>query len=602
MAEIGGQLDWENKEKSFVPKIPVLFSLVCLICAITIVADTIYLTVRYFQPIFYFDAWGTVDQYIKFTQNNYRLADLFSQHNEHRILFPRFIFFADFFFGGGSNIINTITIFIIQFLHLALFLRLELKLVRGTLAVTSLSIVTLLLFSYGQSENFNWGFQVQFVGVFAAASLAFWWFSEAAESEFRGARGCLFVVGSLSMSLVATYSMANGLLSCFILVVLALLLRINIKAVFGLAVFSEIVAASFYYDYRLDNSHPPFSVVFLQHPIELFVYTLAYLGGPVRSFGIVAACMLGAVGLSLACFAAARMVLRKEGIAARAALVAIMMFIVVTAGATAFGRFFLGLDEAFSGRYLTPACIFWSAHILYWSSFATAGPSRRVASAIFAVISFVVVVGATHEHLQARPYARENFQNLNLASDALLTGGDFPDAYDSITNDLDGLKRGALFLNQQHLSIFSWPEAQLRHRRLSEAFAAIDDKACFGAFDAVQIIPESGGGAAQGWAWDRVGRKPVERILLVNADDVIVGFGSGGWARPDVRKAVPEVRSKDVGWRGFANVSDNRPLSAYADLDRGRVACKLGALPATSTTATSGARTDAPQKSPGTGP
>jgi hypothetical protein len=44
-----------------------------------------------------------------------------------------------------------------------------------------------------------------------------------------------------------------------------------------------------------------------------------------------------------------------------------------------------------------------------------------------------------------------------------------------------------------------------------------------------------------------------------------------------VRAAVPEVRNREVGWRGFANVPSGEPLRAYAIVDGGAAACLVGA-------------------------
>ena len=104
------------------------------------------------------------------------------------------------------------------------------------------------------------------------------------------------------------------------------------------------------------------------------------------------------------------------------------------------------------------------------------------------------------------------------------------DAMRLIYFDPEEPRRDAPFLDEQHLSIFSWPEARLRGRRLSDAFAKIDDHACLGAFDSAEMPPESLGVAAAGWAWDRVRRTPVKRVIFVDSQDVIIGFASGGWS------------------------------------------------------------------------
>lgn len=185
-------------------------------------------------------------------------------------------------------------------------------------------------------------------------------------------------------------------------------------------------------------------------------------------------------------------------------------------------------------------------------------------------------MGAVRAHFAWRPYASEHFRNLNLASDALISGVDVNDAIRLIFPDPGEPRRDAPFLDEQHLSVFSWPEARMRGMHLSDAFAEIDDHACLGAFDDAKIPPESDGVAAAGWAWDRVRGTPVKRVVFVDLQDVIVGFASGGWSRPDAPRAAPAVRSREAGWRGFAKVAGREPIRAYAYLDDGAAACLVG--------------------------
>ena len=560
---------------SFGPLPLFLVAVVGILGAVAVMADTLWLIVRYFQPLFFWDPWGTVEQYERFLKGNYGISDLFAQHNEHRIVFPRFIFLLDFELGKGLNIINIIFIMLIQLAHAIILSRFELEFNKNAIAAISISVVFILLFSYGQSENFTWGFQVQFVGVYAAATTAFWWFSIAKFSRRINTSYYLLILGAFLMTFVATYTMANGFVSAFTLIALALLLRFDKKIIFSAVLVAIALAASYFYNFEVGGDHSPSEFV-LAHPLDVLIYLFLYIGGPMGPFGFAAAGVMGAVGLAMTVFAVMRMIWRPEQVAARAALVGVMLFVVATAGVTAYGRAFLGPDTALASRYLTPACIFWAAQVVYWSSFAQLRPRNWPALGIFATVSVVVVTGAVRAHFEASPYAQESFRNLNLASDALLSGGDLPDALELIYFDSDLPARLARFLDQQHLSIFSWPEARLRGKSLREAFATIDDGACFGSFDALATPPESIGAAAEGWAWDRVRRKPVNRIILIDSKDVVVGFASGGWRRADVREAVSQVRSKDVGWQGFAKLSDGEPLRAYADLDGGRVACKLG--------------------------
>ena len=550
-------------------------TIVCIVGAAAICADTLRLTVTYFQPLFFWDQWATVDNYRSIVSNTYRISDLFSQHNEHRIVLPRLIFLTDFVFGRGLNIINICTVFIIQLLHATLIARIARRLNTGFMSIISIAIVFILLFSFGQAENFLWGFQVQFVGVYAAATAALWCYARAIEQQKNALPFLGFAIGAAFMAIVATYTMSNGVICGVVMIFLGLSLRTRAATTAGTVLITAALLLSYFIHSHIVPYNSPPSVL-IQHPLNFIAYFLVYIGGLAGSSGVTAAGVFGALGLSLTLFAATRMILRGEDNSARATLVGVMIFIVLTAGVTAFGRVFFGLDQALSSRYFTPVAVFWAAQVVYWSSFAPPTSRNWRASAIFVAVSLAVVTGAVRGQLALRSYASGHFRNLNLASDALLSRVDVNDAMRLVYPDPQVPKRLAPFLDDQHLSIFSWPEARLGGMRLSAAFSKIDDQACLGAFDSAELSPESDAVAAIGWAWDRVRRTSVKRVVLVDSHDMIVGFASGGWSRPDVRRALPEVRSKRVGWSGFAKVPGREPIRAYADLNDGSAACLVG--------------------------
>jgi hypothetical protein len=150
--------------------------------ALTVVTTTVVGVVTTYSPLPYWDQWGeaTVAQHLDL---------LLTPHNEHRILFPRLIFIADKLWFGGNNKLDLTLILLVQLVHACLLIIL-LSRARRMSAVENASAAAIalsLLFWMYQSENFTWGFQVQFVGVFAAATGAF--LTLALGSGFRGPAG-----------------------------------------------------------------------------------------------------------------------------------------------------------------------------------------------------------------------------------------------------------------------------------------------------------------------------------------------------------------------------------------------------------------------------
>lgn len=62
------------------------------------------------------------------------------------------------------------------------------------------------------------------------------------------------------------------------------------------------------------------------------------------------------------------------------------------------------------------------------------------------------------------------------------------------------------------------------------------------------------GSEIEGWGWDEHGAMPLARVLFTDAGGKVVGGATVGNPRPDVPKAMPEVKTPKVGWRGVADV------------------------------------------------
>jgi hypothetical protein len=204
---------YKNKISVSIISIVFFLTTTIFVCFATIIfIDTLFLSVKFFQPLFFSDGWNTVAHYEIFNNGEYNISYLFSQHNEHRIALPRLIFFADFIFAKGLNKINVISTWIIQLLHIFILSSMALYPRTGCkyIAIIVISAIIILFFSMGQHENYFWGFQVQFVGVYAAATLAFWWFARSLESRKEIGISYLFGASSVVMALIATYCMSKS--------------------------------------------------------------------------------------------------------------------------------------------------------------------------------------------------------------------------------------------------------------------------------------------------------------------------------------------------------------------------------------------------------
>jgi hypothetical protein len=105
------------------------------------------------------------------------------------------------------------------------------------------------------------------------------------------------------------------------------------------------------------------------------------------------------------------------------------------------------------------------------------------------------------------------------------------------------------------------------------------DGQCVGNTDMLEMryVGAQPGAKIIGWGWDPAARQPVQRIILVNADYLIVGAGESGLERGDVPAARPEITSKTTGWAAIANAPKGA-VDVYGVLGDGKSICKLGHL------------------------
>ena len=220
-----------------------------------IVVSTIGFTILSHNAIPQADEWFSFEVYDAMRTDGRVLSHLFQQHNEHRILFPRLVLFSNYLFFGGCGLFDKAVILLVQVLETALFVWLIRQIGAGVAARRGLcAVVTVLLFSLYQCENFQWAFQVQFVGVFACASLCCTLFALGLSANGFGRRSAGLIAAAFLLALVATFSMANGILAGPVLVAMALVARARKWVTISAAAVSAALIVAFSIGYHIDDS------------------------------------------------------------------------------------------------------------------------------------------------------------------------------------------------------------------------------------------------------------------------------------------------------------------------------------------------------------
>ena len=530
-----------------------------------------------YSPIPFGDQWNAV------LPSEY-WAQLFDQHNEHRILFPRLFFLVDLLVFNGTNVFNLSAIFAIQLVHTALLAWVARRggLADGALFWCSTAIVFGLMFWAYQIENFSWGFQVQFVGVFAAATAAF-------ARLALGRHGWTGVMTAILFGAVAAYSMANGFLAPFLLAVLGWWLRLPWRQIAVLAIAAIVLLALYLRGYHspVGHSDPLIAIRNFHIVIE---YALCYLGGPFSQLilssarqpgtiivepNVALAMAIGAAGVAaFLALLAAELRLRRP---AQGVFLAIMAMGIATALITGMGRISFSLEQAFAQRYGTPAMVFWCATLLSWLS-RHGAPVHRRAWAVL-LLGAVTLVGAAVNQRAFLQYARDVGVFRRQGATAILA-----DSHDR--SDLEMLYPSAPMLLTQteklrkaRLSVFSEDWAGWRGTSLASHVRLEPGQNCTGSIDQIAMVSSDGPPAwrISGWGVHLPQQRPSRRLLLTDGAGTVTGYAYAGLPRADVRQALPDLYSDRVGWRGHAQLAGDGVVTAWLLADDGSSACPLPA-------------------------
>ncbi|MFG1428968.1 hypothetical protein [Roseixanthobacter glucoisosaccharinicivorans] len=552
--------------------LPYVLTLIAAVCAALVVMTTLRAMYDAYIPLPFMDQWAVLSIQDCMDQ-------LFAQHNEHRIVVFRLLSILDYLLARGTYLVNFYASILLQLIHAFTLAALVYWAgVRGRVnAVLAGAIALGYMFWGGQWENFLYSFQTQFFAVFLAGTLAF-----AALAAVRGWAG----VGAASLcAALAVGSLSNGVLVCLLLPPLAVWLgRPWRETAVGAGVAVGLIALYLVGYQSPDPDLTPFAA--LLKPLTSLRYTLAYLGQPleellrvqiaaVEGHRHLIAIAMGAIGVGLGVFAGVVLVARpSHATPARLVLLHVIVFIAASAALTSLGRLTFGVGQALASRYLTPSLVFWLALTFLWWSLL---PGRiRILAPASAVCALVLMAGYGH-HVDAV------VQALRLSRDgaatALLSNVRDDEEFAKIFLDPEVVAERAELLRRRQLALFAEPWASWRGTPLSAHATLRPASACLGAFAGAQPVPGTAPGTAfrvTGWAWDPARAGAPDKILLVDAGGIIVGYGLTEGPRPVIAATLPPGTPQEVSWRGHVKLTGSTQVAAFILLDDGRSACPLG--------------------------
>jgi len=543
------------------------------VCGLFVVAMTLRMVVLGWSPAPFWDQWREL-----VSGHSLSWSWLVEQHNEHRLFVPRLIFWLDRWIAAETNILDFVVNVLMQAALAALLLWLALKDAAAgyTTRIWVGGLCLALLFWAIQYENFLWGFQVQFFGVvlFAAAGFA---------TVAMGRPTSLAASAAVLLSGAAVYTLASGIL----VPGLAFILSVG-RPRWYLAVL--LIAAigwpsSYLWGYETPRVHSDPLDVF-SHLGAVCLHFFVQIGGPYfravddrQDFYIAA--IFGAIGVALLVGGLVLMVLQPAK-PQQKTLAALAIYLLGATLLIALGRVRFGTGQALSSRYSTPVLAFWLSTLLLWFSATAFRPRLQL---------LTLLVGAPIAMLSAVSEPRfveaglEWVLGRKLAIPALLAGVNDPSLTNLLPQPDEVLERRTALISSR-TSVFAQGWTRLIGANLVEQFTVYADDRCAGSFRRAQPVDEAGSGwSAVGTAWRKGSIDPLRRIILVNGDGRIVGYGLGGFDSSSVGEELdPETSNQPVWWTGDFGQADPTKVTAYAVDDKGG-ACAIGSNPHTSSRA-----------------
>jgi len=316
----------------------------------------------------YYDQWELVPLLEKLHDGTLRPGDLWAQHNEHRLIFPRLLMLLMAQWSDWNiywELAANLALAILSWGVLLVLIRRSSAPVHEEENGPVYMVMTLIVFSVSQWQNWFFGWQLQeFMNVLAVLVTL----------------GCLTwrqhttlgVALAMGSAVVATYSFANGILIWPIgVLVLALqrtMRRKCIRVEMAAWVLAGImVAASYLYGYETPSYHPPLMEA-LSQPLQCLLYLLVYLGQPLGNYNVILAACMGGLGLLVWSVTLFQLVASRVPTTATLPWMGMALYAIGTASITALGRVDEGLAQALSSRYVTMANLLWIALVVqvYW--------------------------------------------------------------------------------------------------------------------------------------------------------------------------------------------------------------------------------------------
>ena len=522
----------------------------------------------HYSPVPYWDMWGgTLHFIIRFDAEPVRV--LFEQHNEHRLIWSRLLFWIDYHWFGGSHAFLVLFNYACAFAAWSIFWRCLNQLNQGVIAAQNIRLLAFVLgawlFLWTQITNFTWAFQSQFHLAQLMPLLAFLTLSKAAQSDrhLSPTFGAAILLGVCSAG-----TMANGVLALPLMALWALILRMRWWQAGILALCGFVTLYLYLSDYRTPASHSSVFETFFAHPFDVLGFVFKYLGNPlvhvISPYGpgpwLAALLGLGLTGVTI--WLTINLIQQRATDPIVPGLTLFIIYIGASAFLTAGGRVHMGDMIPYGSRYTTPTILAWAALICIFSPLILNRFERAPVIANWLKMAACVLLLGMFVPLLRMLIPDTNYHhNRAMAVLALELGIRDTAQIAHVYPDANAILPIAERASTLDLGVFGDRNYLDARERIQTPYQRTGSYDCIGQVHAISPIEHSDRYVRVSGTLSKSGHPETARVYLLNTQSDIVGIGLFG-----AKVAAPQTHGlrQHTGFTAYLLASEVSDLQAIA--------------------------------------
>lgn len=402
------------------------------------------------------DQWEFLPLVDKLYNGHLTFGDLFAQHNEHRILFPKIVMLSLAYLTHYNTVAEMYLSWLVTLASFLLIFDMYSR--RSGISVRTMLMfvpAVWLFFNLRQFDNILWGWQIQIYMCIFGVIASIYMLDRMEKLD-------CWLAGAIICGVLATFSFVDGLLvwptGIAMLWMTRTKDRLKFSFVYGISGVLAIIV--YFYHWAYPSSSP--SVIYAQSPISTAAqFFLINVGSPLameKGFALASGIILLMLMLALAA-----LVVKDKAIKENAPWIALVLFSLLCSVTITFGRLKLGLWEALASRYTSLTLLSVIGIYLIATSLVNAnrhegvkesdGSVRKIA---YGMVLSVVLLCIVSGYIGGIYFGQMMHDNEVSTNNVLLNYTSYSDAeLASVYPHVDRIKEGILIMQKDKLNIFS---------------------------------------------------------------------------------------------------------------------------------------------------